>query len=458
MDSIHDPILSIAVREELKRQALAGVSEHRLGLSYDVLNRQALAEVVWKRLGEKYCPKAIGLYGSWGTGKTSLLNLIEFFNQTSGEALPVSIHIERIEAWSYESVGSLVTPIVTALIGLLPQEKRTAGFRKSIQKILLVTTLTAGKIALDAALSKFFSTSTDEVKDAVKNVSDKLVETARETDDNKKLDELTDLVDTVAKTRQEFQVLVNMILHAKERKRLAIFVDDLDRCSPENVVALLESVKNFFSVDNCVWVFAMDSGVVASYIDKKYEDTRMDGNSYLDKIIPEQYHIPSPFSYDLGGLEKLLDKIFSPLGNVPARWKEYARSPQVLVPRRLIKSASKFAEINRLKNLAVGPGASNDTVFALILLYHAWPKFYQYLTTDDENYVKGVLKHFAPQEMVELFGSISLPLPEEFGKLEDLQYFLQRAFLKDKQTSKDFSALAGEIVNAMAYLRQVGLP
>ena len=266
MDSIHDPILSIAVREELKRQALAGVSEHRLGLSYDVLNRQALAEVVCKRLGEKYCPKAIGLYGSWGTGKTSLLNLIEFFNQTSGEALPVSIHIERIEAWSYESVGSLVAPIVTALIGLLPQEKRTAGFRKSIQKILLVTTLTAGKIALDAALSKFFSTSTDEVKDAVKNVSDKLVETTRETDDNKKLDELTDLVDTVAKTRQEFQILVNMILHAKERKRLAIFVDDLDRCSPENVVALLESVKNFFSVDNCVWVFAMDSEIGKSVV------------------------------------------------------------------------------------------------------------------------------------------------------------------------------------------------
>lgn len=458
MDSIHAPILGKSDRDELYRQGLSGVALHRQAFDYDLLSRQALAKVVWRRLGGKDCPKAIGLYGSWGTGKTSMLNLIEFFNESTGETIPISVHIERIEAWSYESVGSLITPIITRLMGLIPREENTIKIRKGVKKILLVTTLTAAKIALNAALSRALSTSVEEIKDAVKDVSGTLAESAEQLSDIKKIDDIADLVDTIAKTRDEFQALVNEILRAKACNRLVIFVDDLDRCSPENVVTLLESVKNFFSVDGCVWVFAMDSGVVASYIDKKYEGTKMDGNSYLDKIIPEQYHIPSPFNYDFEGLDKLLNKVLRPAGNIPTRWKEYARSPQVLVPRRLIKSACKFVEVSQLSNVAIGPGASVDTVFALILLYHAWPKFYQYFTTDDEKYVKGILKHFAPQDMLESFGSINLPLANEFQKHEDLQYFMQLAFLKDKKTKDEISTIAGEMKNAMAYLRQVGLP
>jgi hypothetical protein len=423
MSSIHDPILGTVESE-------------------DVLNRRALAEVVWRRLGEKDCPSAIGLYGSWGTGKTSLLNLIKHFNRTTGDALPISVYIEPIEAWCYESSGSLVVPVVTRLFSLLGKnQSKQKQVWESLQKILLTVGLTSTKIAMNTLLAQVDS-STDDISQSMEKI----------------YGGLSSRVDTIRNTRDEFSKLVKEICDALGQQRLAIFIDDLDRCSPENVVTLLESVKNFFSVDGCVWVFAMDSGVVASYIDRKYDGTRMDGNSYLDKIIPEQYHIPSPFSYDFEGLEKLLDKVFSPLGKAPAYWKDYAKTPQVLVPRRLLKSATKFVEVNRLRNLAVGPGATDDVVFALILLYHAWPKFYQYFTIDDEKYVKGVLKYFAPADMVELFGNINLPLPEEFQKLEDLQYFLQLAFIKNKKTSEEISIEAGEIVHAMAYLRQVGLP
>lgn len=452
MGSIHSPILDQQTRQELKK-SLQGVPEivlDRQVAELDLLNRYDLAKVVWERLRGNDCPPAVGLYGSWGTGKTSLLNLIQFFNETYNGLNRTNVEIIPIEAWSYEGIGSLVAPIVTKLFGMLSEnELRKPQFKQTFRKVMLVSGLMIGKTVLNVAGCHFLG---------INNIVNDIEETYDTVMDKDKPGSLANIVDTVKDAQDEFKNLVAAICRSKNCQRLAIFVDDLDRCSPENVVALLESVKNFFSVDGCVWVFAMDSGVVASYIDKKYDGTRMDGNSYLDKIIPEQYHIPSPFSlHDSARLETLLNNIFSQLGTAPTRWREYAKSPQVLVPRRLIKSACKFAEVYQLKS-ELASGADADTVFSLILLYHAWPKFYQYFTTDDERYIRGVLKHFALAQTAELFGNINVPLPGEFERNEDLLYFIQLAFLKNRQPGEDLVALGKQIVRAMAFLRQVGLP
>lgn len=426
MNSIHDPIDA---------------------LDQDDLNRQRIALVILQKIVSDDCPSAIGVYGTWGTGKTSVLRLIERL-YPSHLVFPKKLFFHKVEAWAYETAGSLVTPIAVQLLHLLKDTNKSKEFWPVIKQSLQIAGLTVGKTILDVGLNRV-GTSLDKFDENYKQV----------VDDASKINILTGLVDEISKTRNQFTSLVQEICKAQDCDRLVIFIDDLDRCAPENVVKLLESVKNFFSVEQCVWVFAMDSYVVASYIDKKYDGTRMDGNCYLDKIIPEQYHIPSPFSDDLPGLQKLMDRAFSPFNdNMPARWKEYARTPHVLVPRRLIKSARKYVEIKRLQtNSGIG-SAANDTVFALILLYHSWPDFYRYLTTDDEKYIKGVLKHFASSDMQQNFGSINFPLPENFQKNEDLHYFLQLAFIKPLKTIDDVQQSAAEMMRAMTYLRQVGLP
>ena len=141
-------------------------------------------------------------------------------------------------------------------------------------------------------------------------------------------------------------------------QRIAVCIDNLDRCSPESAVRLLESVKNFFSVPRFTWVFAMDSEVIARYINHKYEGAEIDGNSYLDKIISEQYHLSfcpeedDPKVFDLiyeatNGCFTLNDK------------QRLPQIPSVMVPRQLKKSAGKFAEYFN----GASPDADRDTVF-----------------------------------------------------------------------------------------------
>lgn len=76
--------------------------------SQDTLERRYLAERIFNRLINESCPGVIGIYGSWGTGKTSLLNLIqERWHKSANQA----IQIEHIDALNYEGTARLSVPV-----------------------------------------------------------------------------------------------------------------------------------------------------------------------------------------------------------------------------------------------------------------------------------------------------------------------------------------------------------
>lgn len=90
---------------------------------------------------------------------------------------------------------------------------------------------------------------------------------------------------------------------------LAVFVDDLDRCTPRHVVDVVECINQIFnSVENrpCLFVLGMDQVVVASSIDVVYADTiaRLEasgsgaasafGLRFLGKLVQLSVAIPRP--------------------------------------------------------------------------------------------------------------------------------------------------------------------
>jgi predicted KAP-like P-loop ATPase len=50
--------------------------------------------------------------------------------------------------------------------------------------------------------------------------------------------------------------------------RIVVFIDDLDRCSPEKALEVLESIKSLFDVEGFVYVIGMDSETINSLIKK----------------------------------------------------------------------------------------------------------------------------------------------------------------------------------------------
>ena len=113
------------------------------------------------------------------------------------------------------------------------------------------------------------------------------------------------------------------------RPPIVIFIDDLDRCSPSKVAAVVEGVSMFLASDDykCLFVIGMDPQMVAAALETshadvlehlpKYERAIPLGWRFMDKFIQLPFTIPPSdeislrkFVADLGG---------APAGPRPAR-------------------------------------------------------------------------------------------------------------------------------------------
>jgi hypothetical protein len=414
-------------------------------LEDDFLNRQEFAKQILARLKEDDCPSALGIYGGWGTGKTSLINLLKLLNQEKGANQLV---IECIDAWKYEGTGDLFVPTIVKLMSkkanILPDKKE---YLERVSKMLLY-------VVTDIALAQIARTSMENVQKAVQGSKDI-------NPDHVSILDWEMLVDNVEDTQKAFTELAGMVQDAQGGRKLVFCIDNLDRCSPENTVRLLESIKNFLSVPGCIWVFAMDSGVVASYIYHKYEGTSVDSYSYLDKIIPEQYHL------SIGDqLIPFVDNIFRPelQSQVYLDWESYAHIPRVLAPRRIIKSVRKFESY--MQNPLVQHDANHNLVFKLILLYHSWPDFYEQFSCNLPDQIGKILLNFTDkldtEESWKGCFKLATPLADRYKTDRELTYFLRQAFLAPGDQTKDTTFAPNETVNDISFairdLRKAGLP
>jgi hypothetical protein len=98
----------------------------------------------------------------------------------------------------------------------------------------------------------------------------------------------------------QFGTLFDEVVGSKNR-RYVIFIDELDRCAPEDVIQTLEGLRTFLGHRNCVFVVAFDRKAVATTIgknlhtkvpnrpDRPYYST---AGEYLDKIFQFQISLP----------------------------------------------------------------------------------------------------------------------------------------------------------------------
>src|SRR5690606_31898086 len=87
----------------------------------------------------------------------------------------------------------------------------------------------------------------------------------------------------------------------KPGTRCVVFIDELDRCSPADVMTTLEGLRTFLGHDRCIFVVAFDREAVSATIaghlknvvpqrdDSPYYET---SGEYLDKIFQFQISLP----------------------------------------------------------------------------------------------------------------------------------------------------------------------
>tara|TARA_B110001454_G_scaffold216819_1_gene240795 strand:- start:910 stop:2166 length:1257 start_codon:yes stop_codon:yes gene_type:complete len=214
----------------------------------------------------------IGLQGEWGSGKTTLSNMIHTSIERSDDNSIMQIWIN---AWEYsllsnpkESLGQILNKIIDELVQKSTLTNKAKNlFKDRIQGV--------GKGAL-----RFVAGMTGGRAGA---------EVARE---------LTDGFDSIGSLRDEIEKISNEIRINNEKvEKIVIYIDDLDRISPPDAVSMLELLKNVLCIPRCVFVLAIDYDIVVKGLKEKFGDTNIDFEewefkAFFDKIIQLPFTMP----------------------------------------------------------------------------------------------------------------------------------------------------------------------
>lgn len=107
---------------------------------------------------------------------------------------------------------------------------------------------------------------------------------------------------SAAGVREKFVAEFRHFCNALGVSTLTVFIDDLDRCSERRVMDVLETVNFLVSSGKCIVVFGMDRGpverAVANYYQESYQDADHDelihfARRYLEKLVNIEVPVPT---------------------------------------------------------------------------------------------------------------------------------------------------------------------
>lgn len=270
------------------------------------LGRHSLVDDLCSRITQCRPPQVFGVFGDWGCGKTSFLRHVQ--NQLDRDSdrnanengpLPAESraslsHVLWFEAWRYSAEDKPV-------VALLQEIRRTLRWSTDFQ----AKASDVVKKTFDFATKTAVATAETTLKALGEKVGLKInSEDARQPYSGQLPADLL---------REQLSETIGILLAARCRTRLVIIIDDLDRCHPEAALRLLEGIKIYLNLSNCVFVLGLNAREVQRAIEKHIPGVD-DGDhraaraaEYLEKICGFTFRLPYP---DPGQFESLLRSLW----------------------------------------------------------------------------------------------------------------------------------------------------
>ena len=356
------------------------------GTNYDSLEMESYASALAKFSMECDTPLTIGVQGEWGSGKTSILNMMLSIIENSkvpqigrggplnGSEVFKSIWINTWEHSLLKSPEECLLSIVDEIINeiaITDGSWNTAQKAKSALGLLAKSALTVGaSLALGEGAANIVGGSLGASSNSVKQLRQLLEKS----------------VDTIVDRNQT------------PVKRFLIFIDDLDRLDPTIAVMILELLKNIFNINHCVFILAIDYQVVVKGLKSKFgeltEHNEWEFRAFFDKIIQLPFMMPVG-AYNLSNYFEGLLKQTSFFKNEEMRILKTNKLTNIINytvgtnPRslkRLVNSLSliliqqQFAKNNN--ELKANEFITKQLLVTLVCIQISYPKIYNLLLKD----------------------------------------------------------------------------
>jgi len=277
-------------------------------------------------------PITIGIFGDWGSGKTSILKMLErsFAPQNASSSKEKELLENTVclyfNSWVFEGFDDAKSAIISSILTQLSEHKTFGEKVKSnaerlfksvnwmrLMKIgikefalpILGTSLTGIPFIPQSLMNMF-----KEQSDTKENEKDKKTKESKDDKDlliNTKLLFQKEIFDDIHMHVRKFREEFEKMIEKSEIKLLVVLIDDLDRCTPERIVDNLEAIKLFLNVKQTAFVISADPRIVRHAVALRYKEVSIaaDGDSelneystsdlirdYIEKLIQVPYYLP----------------------------------------------------------------------------------------------------------------------------------------------------------------------
>ncbi|WP_344290485.1 P-loop NTPase fold protein [Streptomyces synnematoformans] len=368
-------------------------------------------------------PFTLAVDAGWGMGKSSLMRLVD-------ARLRAEPDVETVwyNAWTSTGADALEGLVKSVLVRFERRTLKRALSRISrgrtvVRGVRAVTTALGGALGAAGLVDELW-TSWDAGPEARNGMREEIGHMAREWAAN------------------------------APRRLLVVFIDDLDRCSEETVLAVCEALKVYLDVPGLVFVVGCDRSALGP--SGLLRDLSPAGSAFMEKIFQTSYRIPVADNDGVGayvewcartaGIEGMLDD-----GLKRLLVERSGRNPRRI--KRLVNGFVLEATLN-----PVWSGFRPEAVIRTLLLQYFYPEFYRMMTGASNAPAEDVVGEFTtyrrvrrtllatappdPQEAAPEFASyeeagaffgqyeLSAPAPEQDGEaaLEQLERRLPVGF------------------------------
>lgn len=292
----------------------------------DALNRNALIKEVGRAIATCDPPQVFGVHGDWGLGKTSFLRQIQWYvtgecplqfkeelkkaaaPEANAGSFKSTVQAVWFDAWRYQQEEAPVVALLQEMRSQLSWGRQMGGLAKRGAEVAV-----RGALLSIEDLTRQIGFQYSKFQDANQHWETRNLATSLPS--HMLREHLCNAIEQLLPSGSK----------RSPRRRLAVFIDDIDRCEPEVAYRLLEGLKVYLTLDNCVFILGMNQKAVEDAIGKRLtvstgeelevnESTgrskRLRAAAYMEKLCQNVWQLPavrSPSQVLQGLLEKTVD-------------------------------------------------------------------------------------------------------------------------------------------------------
>lgn len=348
---------------------------------------------------------AIGVFGGWGSGKTTLMQAIK------SRLNPKNCAVVWFSAWRYEKEQHLIVPLLDVVReGLMDWYDANQDVPAQLGQAVKKVAATVGK-AIASLLAGF------SMKVGVPGGPEVSYQVNKAIAQADKFDE----ADMAARVPRSFYHASFNALHEAfaefvgkdEKRRIVVFIDDLDRCLPDGALEVLEAIKLFFDMPGFVFVVGLDQRVVELSVGRRYRDVLADkgatpgaemvsGASYVRKIFQVPYSLApvSPAQIDdflrsVSDIAKLPQPQWDEISQKVRPHLRFLADASGVNPREVKRYINAYTLVRKIK-----PHLTEDIVLTLqtVAFRADWRQIQLALLTFREAFINALTQHVQQQD------------------------------------------------------------